>query len=104
MIREPLATDQAVTTRRRPLALLAVAAMTGVLLAAVWWGWAQAEPAVPVDRLRIAEVVRGDIVRDVQAPGRLVAAVSPTLYAPAAGTVVLATQAGDTVRAGQVLA
>lgn len=105
MIREPIATDLQVARRRhRPLAWSVGLALAAVLVAAAWWGWAQAEPAVPVERLRLADVVRGDIVRDVQAPGRLVAAVSPTLYAPAAGTVVLVTQAGDTVRAGQVLA
>ncbi|MCP5271450.1 MAG: efflux RND transporter periplasmic adaptor subunit [Burkholderiaceae bacterium] len=105
MIHEPAATDRRLQppTRRR---LAWVAMLVALLLAGAgaWWAWARAEPAIPADRLRIAEVVRGDIVRDVQAQGRLVAAGSPTLYAPAAGTVVLAAQAGDTVRAGQVLA
>jgi HlyD family secretion protein len=36
--------------------------------------------------------------------GRVVAAVSPTLYAPAPATVSLKVNAGDTVRKGQVLA
>jgi HlyD family secretion protein len=49
-------------------------------------------------------VTRGEFLRDVQAQGRAVAAVSPTLFAPAAGTVALVVQAGDTVAAGQVLA
>src|SRR5690606_4779612 len=36
--------------------------------------------------------------------GRVVAAVSPTLYAPAPATVSLNVNAGDTVKRGQVLA
>ena len=38
-------------------------------------------------RLRIAEVKRGTLVRDVSVQGRVVAAVAPTLYARNAGTV-----------------
>lgn len=105
MIREPAATDRTVAPRSRRTAAIAAVALT-VLVAtgAAWWVWLQAEPAVPADRLRLAEVTRGEVVRDVQVAGRLVAAGSPTLYAPAAGTVVLATMAGETVQAGQVLA
>ena len=55
-------------------------------------------------RLRIAEVKRGDLVRDVSVQGRVVAAVSPTLYARTAGTVTLDVHAGDKVKKGDVLA
>ncbi|MCW5577916.1 MAG: efflux RND transporter periplasmic adaptor subunit [Dokdonella sp.] len=55
-------------------------------------------------RLRFAEVRRGDLVRDVSVQGRVVAAVSPTLYARSAGTVTLDVNAGDRVTKGQVLA
>lgn len=66
--------------------------------------WAQAEISVPLDRLRLATVERGDFVRDVGVQGTVVAAISPTLFAPAEGTVTLAIQAGDTVEEGDVLA
>lgn len=56
------------------------------------------------ERLRFAEVRRGDLTRDISAQGRLVAAVSPTLYAPNGGIVTLAVQAGDKVEKDQVLA
>lgn len=59
---------------------------------------------MPLDRLRVAEVTRGDMVRDVSVQGRVVAAVSPTLYAPAAGSITLLVDAGATVTTGQVLA
>lgn len=54
--------------------------------------------------LTIATVERGDFIRDVAADGQVVAAVSPTLYAAAAGSVTLQVHAGDAVHKGQVLA
>lgn len=59
--------------------------------------------AVSAERLRIAEVKRGTLTRDVSAQGRVVAAVAPTLYAPAIGTVTYVVQAGDKVDKDQVL-
>jgi HlyD family secretion protein len=56
------------------------------------------------DRLRIATVTRGDLVRDISAEGRVIAANSPTLYAIAGGTVTLHVVAGDEVKEGQALA
>jgi HlyD family secretion protein len=52
----------------------------------------------------IASVERGNFVRDIAADGQVVAAVSPTLYANALGTVTLKAHAGDSVVKGQVLA
>lgn len=67
-------------------------------------GWLAAEVSVPRDRVRIAEVTRDRFVRDVSAQGTVVAAVSPTLFAAAPGTVHFLVQAGDTVTRGQVIA
>ncbi len=81
-----------------------------VLLAALWVAvpalnrWSSTSASIPYDRLRIAEVVRGDLVRDVSVQGRVVAAVSPTLYAPADGTITLRVEAGAAVDEDQVLA
>jgi HlyD family secretion protein len=81
-----------------------------VLLASIWiatpWvqRWASASISVPFDRIRVATVTRGDLVRDVSVQGRVIAAVSPTLYATAAGTITLQVDAGAEVIAGQVLA
>jgi len=49
-------------------------------------------------------VTRGTLVRDAAVNGRIVAAVSPTLYAPAMSTVTLKIRAGDKVKKGDVLA
>ncbi|MEZ5461320.1 efflux RND transporter periplasmic adaptor subunit [Dokdonella sp.] len=55
-------------------------------------------------RLRVAEVKRGTLTRDVSVQGSVIAAVSPTLYAANAGTVTLMVNAGDKVSRDQVLA
>ena len=63
--------------------------------------WADASITVPFERLRIAAVTRGDLVRDVSVEGRVIAAVSPTLYASAGGTINLLVDAGAKVIEGQ---
>ncbi|MDT8429804.1 MAG: HlyD family efflux transporter periplasmic adaptor subunit [Pseudomonadales bacterium] len=66
--------------------------------------WAQAQESVSAERLRFSEVSRGNFVRDVTVQGRIVAAVSPTLYASESGTITFAVESGDEVIAGQALA
>ena len=43
--------------------------------------WATATVSVPFERVRLATMTRGNLVRDVSVQGRVVAAVRPTLYA-----------------------
>ncbi|MFM1897218.1 MAG: hypothetical protein RLZZ385_2292 [Pseudomonadota bacterium] len=80
------------------------------LAVVVWLGlpvvqrWAQASVSVSAERLRFAQVTRGDFVRDVSVQGRVVAAVSPTLYASQSGTITFAVESGDEVTQGQLLA
>jgi len=62
------------------------------------------DSSASMSRLRIAEVKRGTLTRDVSVQGSVVAAVSPTLYAASAGTVILDINAGDKVHKDQVLA
>ena len=66
--------------------------------------WAGSSISVPKDRLRLAKVTRTDLVRDVSVQGRVVAAVSPSLFAPADGTITLLVDAGARVDEGQALA
>jgi HlyD family secretion protein len=111
MIRDTSATDRVVqaapaSNRKRVGILAAVAVAIALLVVALptVGRWLGAERSVSGERLRVAEVRRGTLVRDVSVQGRIVAAVSPTLYAPVAGTVTLRTQAGSTVKKGDVLA
>jgi HlyD family secretion protein len=75
-----------------------------VLIIALIRSWTGAQSSVPMERVRIAEVTRGPFIRDVSAQGTVVAAVSPTLFAVAPGTVHYIVHAGDTVTKGQPLA
>lgn len=88
--------------RRLPWLLGGVAGVVAVVL--LLSGWLGSERSVDASRLRIAEVSRGTLVRDASVNGRVVAAVSPTLYAPASSTVTLKIRAGDTVKKGDLLA
>jgi HlyD family secretion protein len=91
--------------RHRTLAVaLAVAAAGLGVLTVYLMKYSGAGVSVSRERLSIAAVERGSFVRDVAADGQVVAAVSPTLYANAAGTVTLKVHAGDTVIKGQELA
>ena len=60
--------------------------------------------AVEKSRVRIAEVVRGDFIRDVSVQGRVIAATRPTLFSPAVGTIELKVRSGDKVELNQLLA
>jgi len=92
--------------RRHPGILIGVlTAIVALMVLAVYLlRYAGAGLSVDRARLSIASVERGSFVRDVAADGQVVAAVSPTLYADALGTVTLKVHAGDTVSKGQVLA
>ena len=110
MIRDTSAQDTRIAATTSPsahrrLLLVGGGVLAGVLL--LGWalaGWMGSSRAVSIERLRFAEVTRGTLVRDAAVNGRVVAAVSPTLYAPAGGTVTLKIQAGDTVAKGTVMA
>jgi HlyD family secretion protein len=93
--------------RRRWIAatiVVAVVAIAGTLLAPQLIRWSQADASVPRDRLRLATVTYGDLVRDVSVQGRIVAAVSPTLFASADGTITLLVESGAEVALGSELA
>lgn len=63
-----------------------------------------ASTTVSAARLTLATVDIAPLTRDVAGEGRVVAAQSPTLFAPGAGTATLQVRAGDPVKQGQVLA
>lgn len=66
--------------------------------------WMGTELTVSSERIRTAPVVRGEFIRDVNVQGRIVAAISPTLYSTARGIVTLEVQPGNPVTVGQRLA
>src|SRR5262249_30483810 len=86
------------------LAVAFLVAIAAALLLPALWNTSGARAAVALSRVSIATVERGHFVRDFAADGKVVAASSPSLYSPAAGTVVLRVHAGDNVKRDQVLA
>lgn len=109
-IRDTSATDRVIEKRfdkKKWMILGGVGVLVVVLLVWLLPGALRlfsAGSSVSASRLQIATVERGPFVRDIAADGRVVAAVSPTLYANAAGAVTLKVHAGDAVKQGQVLA
>lgn len=91
--------------RHRTLGLIGLAVVIAlIVLVAYLMRYSGAGTSVDRSRVSIATVERGSFVRDIAADGQVVAAVSPTLYANALGTVTLKVHAGDSVSKGQVLA
>ena len=66
--------------------------------------WSSGDASVSRERIRIATVTRGDLVRDLSVQGRVVAAISPRLYATGQGTITFMVDAGDEVKKDQELA
>jgi HlyD family secretion protein len=102
--------DRVVGEPKRPALLIkrygVIAGIALTLLVLAIWSigaWLSSEKVIARERLRTAVVTRGPFVRDVAATGLVVAAVSPTLYAEAPGTIIYKVRAGDTVKAGDVL-
>lgn len=110
MIRDTSAQDRIVEVnsgRHRKLMLIGGAVAAVAVLAFVAPKVStmfSADSSVSASRLSFGTVTRGTFVRDIAAEGKVVAAVSPTLYAPYGGAVVLQVHAGDVVKKGQVLA
>ena len=109
-IADTSAQDVKIESKPRGRQRLLVGAGVLVIVLAIWLvlpsvqRWAGSSISVPLDRLRLAEVTRTDLVRDVSVQGRVVAAVSPSLFASAAGTITLLVEAGAVVEEGQQLA
>jgi len=88
-----------------------VISATIVLIASIIWQvapaasrWSKAQQSVSLERVRLATITQGDFTRDISVLGRVVAAVSPTVYSPADGTITLMIEAGHEVKAGQIIA
>lgn len=109
-IADTSAQDIAVQVKSKTRQWLLIGAGVAGLIIVAWLvvpslqRWAGSSVSVPRDRLRLAVVERADLVRDVSVQGRVVAAVSPSLYAPAGGTITLLVEAGAEVKEGQALA
>ncbi len=102
--------DRPVERRERPMRkALAIGGGVLFLIAAVALypsvsRWLESETSVAVSQIRIGEVIRGDLVRDVSVQGNVVAAFNPTLFSPVQGIARLDAKAGTVVAKGDPLA
>jgi len=109
-IADTSAQDVALQEKPKTRQRLMIAATVITLIFVAWLvlpslqRWAGSSISVPRDRLRLGTVTRTDLVRDVSVQGRVVAAISPSLFAPADGTITLLVDAGARVSEGQALA
>ena len=104
---QDIAVDPAPAQKRRRYQMIGIGAgalLLLIVIAFVVRNWLAAEISVPIERVRIAEVTRGPFVRDISSQGTVVAAVSPTMFAIAPGTVHYLVQAGDVVKKDQPIA
>ncbi|WP_444996171.1 efflux RND transporter periplasmic adaptor subunit [Aliikangiella sp. IMCC44359] len=62
------------------------------------------EQSISKQAIQLATVKQGSLKRDIAVQGRIVAAISPTLFAPTTGTISLFLKAGDQVKKNQLLA
>lgn len=111
MIRDTSSQDKPLSSPHRGKRKLALATLlVGLIVAVSAYAFPKMAALYGSDKrldaagLRFATVQKGDLNRDIVAQGKIVAAVSPTFYAPADGTVTLHVKAGDQVQAGQQLA
>lgn len=109
MIRDTSAQDAVIAPqpvwRRKKVVVGVVVAVVFVLVSVVLLkAFANTTKSINISRIKIAQVTRGDLVRDVAVNGRMVAAISPTLYSTAPSTVTLKVKAGDMVKKGDVVA
>lgn len=109
MIRDTAASDRPLQSadRRLPrkgLLIGAGAAAALVVLGFVIGPVLTAEHTLPRERVRISEVKRGTLVRDVSSQGRVVAARSPSLYTSAPGIVRFVVEPGALVEKNDLLA
>ena len=92
--------------RRLPWIVGGLAILAAILLLASPWirRWWSTDQTIELSRLRLGKVTRGELLHDVAAQGRVVAASRPTLFSPATGIVTLRTREGNTVAVGEILA
>ena len=109
MFRDTSATDTRLVSagaRFSRRSLLIGALVVGLLCAGVYalLPALTAEQTLSRERVRVVQVKRGTLVRDVSAQGRMVAARSPSLYTSAAGIVKFNVEPGAPVTSGALLA
>ncbi len=110
-IDEPSAQDEIRDTApQKSKKLMMIVSVLAVVVLLLWQllpamsRWQQSDMSVSLSRVRLDSVKTAPFIRDVSVQGKVVAAVSPKLYAPAEGTVSFFAEAGTEVKKGDVIA
>ena len=110
-IKDTSAQDSKISVNKSPKKRWVIISVVSILLASIIWQvapsasrWSKAEHSISLDRVRLGTITKGDFTRDISVLGRVVAAVSPTVYSPADGTITLMIEAGHEVKQGQIIA
>ena len=106
MILEPQGQDQIIASQPKKkywlvslFALVVLVALIKMLLTTT-----SNQLSINKDSLQFSWVSQGDLIRDVAATGKIVAANAPQIYSPEQGLINLRVNAGDHVALGQVIA
>lgn len=90
--------------RRRSLIIVLIALATVVVVISFFSRVPNAALVLEKDQVQIAEVSRGDLVRDLAVQGKVVAANAPTLFSQAEGQIRFIKQPGEAVITGDLIA
>ncbi len=108
MIKDTSAQDHIVGAQKnntkRWLTMATIAFVVIVAIGFTFNRFIDTTPEVNLDRLRIAEVKTGHLVRDVSVNGKVVAGFSPVLYSSNSGIVSFNVKAGEQVKKDQIVA
>lgn len=102
MIANTSGQDEQIVAKRSPwlkngIIVFAIMTICIVFLWPSFTSWRDGVKQVDVSKVVTAEVVRGDLVRDIAVSGKLVAANAPQLYSTESGIVTLLVKPGDQV-------
>ncbi len=111
MIKDTSKQDKTVQPTKKPVrsgiissVFLIVIITTAWLSYPVFASLLSADSTISMRELRLATVEKGLFIEDIKVEGKTIAAINPTLYSMAEGTVFLKVKPGDTVIKNQLLA
>lgn len=107
MIKDTSAQDVMVSPKRNKTKIVISIGVVALLIAFATKAFifdSKASRSFDRSSVQVATVELGDLIRDVSANGRIVAANAPQIYSPEQGFVELKVNAGDSVEVGQIIA
>ncbi|NOU49908.1 efflux RND transporter periplasmic adaptor subunit [Pseudoalteromonas sp. JBTF-M23] len=107
MIKDTSAQDKVIVTKSKIGKRFVITSIAAVVIAAsahALMNASNAQRSIAKDEVKVATVEQGDLVRDIAATGKIVAANAPQVYSPEQGIITLLVKAGDKVTEGQNIA